>query len=364
MNEKKNNCSSISPWKAYALPKDTKVKTPKRSVTLKYWYGRLGNNFIQIRTALRIAICCKTHLHIEEKLDYFPLLKRDYDFSHLKEGDLVTGLDKSTGCENIQVNWGSGFFYFYGKHLEPKQTSEPSWMIDKKLASLSIDNSCSYDNSALLNWALYDIVSQDGCIDDKNNNKAMGKTCPKYLKDNALVVHMRSGDIFGKVLRSNSLGYKQLPLAFYKNVFLSRPWKTITFVTEMNKDELMNPVWLYYHDKQNRQKNMIFPNATNFKTDLHMMACSQYLIPAASSLYEFIIFFNPNLKEYYTHQNCYNLPTSKKSIICNSYKLNGYVFSNWINSREQREEMISYNINNMERSEIQMTVKNEFFWKL
>jgi hypothetical protein len=368
--------SSTSPWEAYTLPYTTKIdNTTKKSVNLKYWYGRLGNNFIQIRTALRIAICCKAELHIEEPHNGLPLLKRHFDFSNLKEGELVVGLKKSSGCEDIQVHWGSGFYYYYGVHTEPKQAGEPKNLIDSKLP-FSIDNSCSYDNYALLNWVIFDVNSLDERFEDENNKKAMGRTCPKYLKHKALVIHIRSGDIFSNnrtfAPPHTIMHYKQLPLVFYQNIIRSRPWNTITFVSERtfpeqtSPEQLMNPIWLYYHDKKNRRKNMIFPVESDFETDLLLMACSRYFVSAVSSLNKFIVYFNPSLKELFTYQMCYNFPTSSRAIKCNSYEMNGYILGhagNWTNSDKQREEMMSYEIKNIKSMESDLTIKNEFFWK-
>jgi hypothetical protein len=318
----KSNSSSSSPWEEYELPENTDAMSLDRSVNLKGWYGKFGNNFIQIRTAFRIAICCKTHLHL---LPYrgLPLLKTRFDFTNLKNGDLVSGLGQSKGCDGLQVNWSVGYFTSFlsnGTHPFVDKT-------EKKL-NFSIDESCLYDNHALSNYALYGEGSQDRSNKkNENNNKAMGKVCSKYLKDDALVIQICSGaDVFDtKLLNPGSVYYKQLPVAFYQKIIEIKQWKYFIFVTDRSNTESMNPVWTYFHE--NRQKNMVFPNATSFRTDLHIMACAHHFIPASSTMSDFLTFFNPNLKGIYTFVKCNTVHTNNNAVLCNSYKLNGYLLS-------------------------------------
>jgi hypothetical protein len=195
------NCSSKSPWEKYMIPNPTSLpeaKSPESLVNLRKWYGRLGNNFYQLKQAFRIAICCRTQLELLINRD-LPLLKRHFDFSNLKEGNLVSGLNESVGCHKLQVSWVNGY--------------------REKGTPFSIDESCSYDSHALFNWALYDAVYQDErCTESNDVKKALGMDCPQYLEDDALVVQIRSGDIF-KIGHHPQPTYKQPPVAFYEKIF-------------------------------------------------------------------------------------------------------------------------------------------------
>ena len=196
-------------------------------------------------------------------------------------------------------------------------TIHASWQHPIGESNFSIDASCSYDSYGLLYWALYDTVYQDGC------NEAMGTACPEYLKDDALVIQIRSGDIFKP---NPHPFYKQPPVAFYEKIFQSRPWKSMIFVTENNSNEMTNPVWHYYYDNiKNRQKNMLFQRSVSFHEDLHLMLCSRYFVTARSSLSDFVIQIAPNLKEFYTFSDCDHMYTSNRGTICSSYELEHYV---------------------------------------
>jgi hypothetical protein len=191
----------------------------------------------------------------------------------------------------------------------------------------------------------------------------LGFTCPTYLKDDALVVQIRSGDIFRT---KTNINYKQPPVAYYEKIFQSRKWKSIIFVTEKNPDELLNPVWLYYINDKHRQKNMKFQQSSSFQNDLHLMTCSHYLVAAHSSLFAFMVYLAPNLKGVYTFLNCSEVYTSNRSVLCSSYDLKNYIMGyhgNWTNSPEQREKMISYNIKNIEVNEIEKSIINERLFK-
>lgn len=353
INEKKKsrNCTTSSPWEKYVIPETTEVIDPERLVTLNKWVMRLGNNFEQIREAFRIAVCCRTHLHLMKHQD-LPLLKTRFDFSNLAEGDLVVGLDQSSGCEQIQAAWPVFEYHHAHDHHAIGKTQ------------FSIDESCKYDGHALLNYALHDEVSNDGCIESKGIEKTMGLVCPKYVED-TLVVQIRSGDIFRSFPPPHP-HYKQPPVAFYEKIFQTRQWKYIVFVTEIISDDLMNPVWKHYHDKENRKENMVFPMNTTFQDDLHLLTCSHYLVAAHSTLFEYIIYFASHVKVLFTFQNCALLHTSNRPIVCNSYQMKGYdmqVLGNWSNSREQREYMISYNISNIKEDQVELSIKNEHVYK-
>jgi hypothetical protein len=185
------------------------------------------------------------------------------------------------------------------------------------------------------------------------------------LKDDALVVQIRSGDIF--LIGGSNSNYKQPPVAFYEKIFQSRKWKSIIFVTEKNSDELLNPVWLYYINDKHRKENMKFQQSSNFQNDLHLMTCSHYLVAAHSSLFAFMVYMAPNLKGIYSPMsNCSGVYTSNRSVLCSSYRLKNYIMGhrgNWINSPEQREIMISYDIKDVEANEIEKSIINERLFK-
>jgi histidinol phosphatase-like enzyme len=74
---------------------------------------------------------------------------------------------------------------------------------------------------------------------------------------------------------------------------------------------------------------------------------------------DFLTFLNPNLIGIYTFVTCNTLHKNNNSILCNSYKLNGYLLSlagNWSNSDKQREEMITYKRSDIEIIENQLKI--------
>jgi hypothetical protein len=80
-NEEKNNndSTSKSPWEKYLISNHTNQKFPKKFVDINHWSGRLGNNFLQINSAFRVAICCRAELYMLENED-LPLLKHSVTF--------------------------------------------------------------------------------------------------------------------------------------------------------------------------------------------------------------------------------------------------------------------------------------------
>jgi len=225
---------------------------------------------------------------------------------------------------------------------------------------------CKYDEYSLLQFVFFNNSFTRACnsyLDDKNNNDAnkftllpSSITCNPQLRD-ALIVHFRSGDIF-RPFNPNP-NYGQPPLTYYEQIFRSKNWSHIHFITSPHKPTFMNPIFTYfikYHNpfinnslqsnyQQNSEKMSIkttFQVTNNLTFDLHTMLCARYFVTSRSTLSQLVVDLSPHLREYFTSHRC-ERESSAALIVCNEVYLRGYLFKNWTNSVRDRSRMFSFN---------------------
>ena len=189
-----------------------------------------------------------------------------------------------------------------------------------------------------------------------------GVSCDKNLVD-ALIVHIRSGDIFRRD-RPNP-NYGQPPLYFYYQIFKLKHWKHIHFITSPTHSHLQNPIFTYFHLQRQKYNYSIIPKGTkvtfqqsrNLTYDWHTMLCARYFASSKSTLSQMIVDLSPYLREVYLPSpiSCEQASlspgtvaseqTTKQAVICHEIDLLGYSFKNWTNSKQARLRMFNHGFN-------------------
>jgi hypothetical protein len=188
---------------------------------------------IQISNALTMAVCCNGVFETRPRKD-LPKLILKMDFSEGYETHFI-------GSDNASVKackWrGNDNDLFYGR---------------------SPGASCTFDAFNLFKFVTLQDFKHHSCEHCGN----------EY--DESLMIHIRSGDIFSE---NPHHSYKQPPVAFYEKVFERRYWPQIIFVTSVEDEELINPIWFYYEKQIARHKVRInstfrFQQTTNLADEL------------------------------------------------------------------------------------------------
>lgn len=294
---------------------------------LSSWFERFGNNFMQVKQALKYAICCSGRLEIQKKNKHMPYLHQYLDFS-VKTA--YTNKDDYTPPKNCSTGINHTFFYI------PSVMSLPK---------------CQYDEYSALQYFMFGNDMPYGCI-------SRNVRCANDL-DRTLVVHLRSGDIFSDKPKTAIHLYRQPPVEYYRTIFQSRKWKKIILVTSIEETSNYNPVWTYFQNVRNIRA-AIGNNYTVFKfqmsssldEDMRTLWCARYFVASSSTLSNMILQTGPFLREVFAAEKslfvrCSNYERfSRHGIKCHQISLPGYNISSfiWNNSKIQREEMISYRI--------------------
>lgn len=297
---------AVSPWEKSIVTEEI-VRNSTLVFNLDFWNGRLGNNFGQLRNALRCAICCRAALFIETH-PFWAELPHWLDFSaHRNSSPIVT--EYCTGKEGDET----GYFTMGMQNHYPD---------------------CSYDEYGALQYFLFRNSLPRGC-------EPLDYDCDGF--ESALVVHIRSGDIFGP---NPNYTYRQPPVAYYENIFRQRRWRRVVFVTSYEVEEELNPVWTYYRDEKN-QKTLgdalvEFHMSEAIGEDLKVLMCATNLVAARSSFSWYIAQLAPLLNETYTVEE-YICGGDLQAGICHIYHLDQGYFDYWDNSESMRQEMLYYN---------------------
>lgn len=295
---------------------------------LDNWYERFGNNFMQVKNALKYAICCRGKLEIKNKNKNMPHLPSHLDFSIKIAYSNGDSYKPPSNCSN----GASGTFFLAIKDFRPPE--------------------CSYDEYSALQYYIFANEMPYGCVNSHIK-------CASDL-EKALVVHLRSGDIFSSTPQSPIHMYRQPPLAYYRAVFQSRKWERIIVVTSVERRREYNPVWEYLLDKGNAREmigrnetTISFVLSTSLRDDLRTLWCARTFLASSSTLSYMIIQSGPFLREFYGvtgsifgRCSTYGARVSAHRLVCHETALPGYEFRsfNWSNADWQREAMISYKL--------------------
>ena len=180
------------------------------------------------------------------------------------------------------------------------------------------------------------------------------KNLPKIETDpNDCYIHIRSGDIFERVLPENYAPFAaQSPLCFYTTIIDSNNFRNIYIISENKLNPIVDKLLNKYH-------NGIFNNKNTLEKDISSLAYAYNIIGSISSFFTSIIKLNDNLKniwEYdiyqiydrllHLHHSLYNYP--RKYTIYRMTPSDVYLkkMFKWTRSDEQINIMLNINCSN------------------
>lgn len=211
------------------------------------WYGRLGNNFIQLKNMIDIAMYHKHNISFKIKHRYFDLDVIEKYFSKYHNKNVISS--------------DSGFYSDRDKFL-------------------------------------HNIEITDECISERNDllkKSFMIKNVEK-MNENTLVIHIRSGDIFNS--RPHPL-YVPPPLKYYiDNIIEQKPDKII-IVCEDKKNPVVDTLLTLY-------PNSIWKK-NSLEDDIKIVLGSTNVISSVGTFIPSLLMISDNIKNHisYTNDNEY-----------------------------------------------------------
>lgn len=265
------------------------------SINITNWNGRLGNNITQIVNAIIFA----NHFNINE-INY-------PNHNIIKNNQIILN---NLNPNNIILNKIFHHDFFSRKKICEK------FNINENIFTNIFEN----------NLDLYSIL---------NNIININYDCDCLnLKDNDLVIHIRSGDVYSTIPHS---GWIQPPLSFYDKIINEYKWDNIYLICEDTKSPVIKPLL-------NKYNNIIF-NLQSLNNDIQYIIQAKNICFGMGSFVPSLLLLNTNLNNIYYPLYCerYLIDIIKynNKII---YDLPTYIKKGeWMNTPEQRKIMLEYN---------------------
>lgn len=136
------------------------------------------------------------------------------------------------------------------------------------------------------------------------------KIKPQIIDENALVIHLRGGDIFTR----HHYAYIQPPLSFYEKIITSKTWSKIYLMSEDNRNPCFDILKKKYNcisclDNKNRHGG----NMWGFLDDLSLMIGATNFVASKSSLSPLIIQLSKTIKNIYLANYFIDNSSTRKS---------------------------------------------------
>jgi len=258
---------------------------------IREWYGRLGNNILQMKHVLTIALFYKCNIFIPK-----------HDFFNKEMIILFDGLELTT--DSIYVDNDSCDFFYKEKLCKFNDAfiaGNESFVLDilKQLFTLNVD-------------------------------------ILESLHEEDLVIHIRSGDIFS----NDPLPYYVMPpLSYYINIIESNNYKSIHLLTEDRLNPCVDKLLELYPNIKFRLANLI-DDVSVILTCKHIVMSFGTFVPALLLLSNYI------QKVYVPSYICKvgKELISTKNIEVVSTDLEQYIrrINGWRNTPEQRALMLEF----------------------
>ncbi len=217
-------------------------------IILQGWYGRLGNNIIQLSNIIDIALVYKHNILFKKMNSTF------FDL------DIISKYFSKYDNEQILTN-NDNFFYKrknpYSKEISELNDKEKEKLLQEKIKILK--------NA----FKIKDIETLD---------------------ENVLVIHIRGGDVFG---RNPMSSMAPLPLSYYIKNIDKNTYEKIIIVSENKSDPVINKL-LELYDNSIWEKN-------NIQTDIRLILGATNLILSIGTFARSLITISDNIKNVYQH---------------------------------------------------------------
>jgi len=261
------------------------------------WFGRLGNNIIQISNVIHIAIAYKHNIKFNVKHKFF-------DFSVIEKY-----FNKYNNKKIIEDN----DLYFFDRDKRYK------FPFSNDIFTQNIEEKNQILQAAFL---------------INNINK---------LNENDLVIHVRSGDMFSSNPHPR---YVPPPLSYYTKEIDKYKYEKIHIICEDTKNPVVNELLKLY-------KNTIYEKNT-LKQDIRLILGATNIVFSVGTFVPSLMMLSNNVKyisrfnkKFPTLQDVYTINRNPQQCVCTEESNEGYykVMRPWKNSIKQRKYILTYDYN-------------------
>lgn len=178
--------------------------------------------------------------------------------------------------------------------------------------------------------------------------RASGLCEASPLPMDTLVIHIRSGDVFGE-RPHHSLG--QPPLSFYEKVLEHARPQNVVLVYE----DALNPVIPELHARLESLSVAYSVHSGDLRSDLQLLLSARQLVTGNGTFGQALLALSPNIERWYDFgEGRERFPSARRRLVVSITDREGdYVgaLGRWENSPVQRDLMLSYPASSLELTE-------------
>ena len=268
-----------------------------KNISIQRWYGRLGNNIIQVKNGLTIAYHYNCNLIIPSH--------RLFTKRYIVINSSINEKDKPH-----LINSESEQFFYQNKIKIQGERVDVSLFTkyhDKVIETMK---------------RIFRITSQQS------------------LKEDDLVIHIRSGDIFNNKRPHRS--YVPPPLWYYQKIIESYPFQRIYLIAEDRVNPCINALLERYQNIQWKRRTL--------EEDIQIIMNARHIVMSIGTFIPQLTSLSTNCHRMY--RPMYNpqeqsTNTNKDIPTINLSKYHAQMYP-WKNTQEQRKRMMNYHGNEMD----------------
>ena len=260
------------------------------TIEIRKWYERLGNNLVQLRNVLHIAL----ENNYNVKLPHHPFLNKTF-IKFIDNSDNKIVIDKDD--------------FFFVSRLKNK-----SYLDWEKKETFKKNFS-----------KVKEIIESLFKIQIKINNNS---------NENVLHIHIRSGDLFSKKIPHDK--YICPPLSFYKNIIDSKNWEKIILICEDHRNPCMRSLLKMY-------KNKIKFKKQSLEQDIKLILEAENIVFGMGSFVPTLLWLSKNVKKIFFPSNAHKHYIEKDYLDFLEVNIDNYVkkIGSWKNIKSQYTIMIT-----------------------
>jgi len=278
------------------------------NIVIEKWYGGVGNNIIQLKNAIGIAIIKNYNIILPENTNTYNVgnfVNKNYIIINC---NINKNCKKKTNYSNMTIK-DSSFFVSLTVLEEEFKFDRKEFDVDKIISILK------------------------ECLTIKNI---------PLLHTNDLVIHIRSGDIF----KSNKphTAYVQPPLCYYKNIIDKNKFNNISIVSEDDGNPCINELLKLYPN--------IYYKKQSLEEDIKTILGSKNIVCGFGTFASELLLLSDNLKNLYIPSYWYKRSDHYiNKALYDKNKINDYISEldqyykeqrPWKNTDKQKDYMIYY----------------------
>ena len=248
------------------------------NIDLRNWTGRLGNNIVQLKNAIQVALFYDFNIIL-------PGIKNNWNQNVVRGEGTGSNLyirinDKITKKDGIVIDDNQ---FYYAKRITLSQMEK---QVITSPQTIEILKFRPLQHIPFIDNSLFD-MNKKKTIEILRNYVVIPK--PTTLNENDLVIHIRSGDIFSNQAPTN---YIMPPLSYYVDIINNNNFDKIYLLAEDTKNPCINELIKQFPE--------IHFKLQSLDEDIKILLGATNVVMSYGTMIHALLIFSNNIKNLYS----------------------------------------------------------------